>query len=534
MPLPEVLRQLKGKLIVSCQAPEHDPFRRAECMAHFAQAARDGGAAGIRANGVEDIVAIRSVVDLPIIAIAKKTWSDGRILITGDFDDARELAQAGAQIIALDVTARGQRFGALERLVRIKRELGVTVLADIATVEEAVTAVRAGADAVLSTMRGYTDETAHTTGFEPGFIEELVHAVAVPVIAEGRIETPAEARAAIRSGAWAVIVGTAITRPAAIARKFAAAIESASWPLGDVLGIDMGGTNTKYGVITADGRLLAEGFVPTPSGGGAALLAHLKSVAAMLLERACAAGLAPCALGIATAGWVDPHSGRVVYATGNLPGWTGTRIAEELRAAVDLPVAVENDANALAAAESHFGAARGCRDFVCITLGTGVGGGCYVGGRLNRGAHFFANALGHIPVVLDGLPCTCGLKGCLESYANAAALLRYAGGVYASAEEVIAAAHRGDARARAAILLYAKHLAFGAASIVHLLDPEMLVVAGGIAQNNPLFLAALESELSARLTVSDRRKLRVVVSSLGYYAGVYGAAAVVRENLPRR
>jgi len=325
-------------------------------------------------------------------------------------------------------------------------------------------------------------------------------------------------------------VGAAITRPSAIARRFVAAIQDAR-ACGDILGIDMGATNTKFGVVTAGGHLLGEGFVPTPAGGGPALLAHLKSVARTITENARAAGLAPGALGIATAGWVDPHSGRVVYATENLPGWTGTRIAEELRAVVDVPVVVENDANALAAAESHFGAARGCRDFVCVTLGTGVGGGCYTGGRLNRGAHYFANALGHIPVVFDGRRCTCGLKGCLEAYASAAALLRYAGGVFTDAEELVAAANRGDARARVAILVYARHLAFGAVSIVHLLDPEMLVVAGGIAQNNPLLLAALESELSTRLTVPDRRKLRITVSSLGYYAGVYGAAAVTREAL---
>jgi glucokinase len=220
----------------------------------------------------------------------------------------------------------------------------------------------------------------------------------------------------------------------------------------------------------------------------------------------------------------------VAYATENLPGWTGTRIAEELQAATGLPVAVENDANALAAAESQFGAARGCRDFVCVTLGTGVGGGCYTGGRLNHGAHYFANALGHIPVVLDGLPCTCGLKGCLEAYANAAALVRYAGGAYPNAEEIVNAANTGDLRARAAVLQYGKYLALGAASIVHLLDPEMLILAGGIAQNNPLLLATLQSELAARLTVPDRRKLHVTVSSLGYYAGVYGAAAAVRER----
>jgi N-acetylmannosamine-6-phosphate 2-epimerase/N-acetylmannosamine kinase len=530
MAIPEVLSRLHGKLIVSCQAPDGDAFRHPECMARFAQAARDGGAAGIRANGVEDIRAIRQAVDLPVVAIAKRIWSDGRILITGVFEDAAELARNGAEMIAIDVTSRGQRFGALERLARIKRELGVTVLADIATVEEAVAAEQAGADAVLSTMRGYTDETAHTTGFEPDFIAQLVRAVKVPVIAEGRIGTPSEARAAIQSGAWAVIVGTAITRPSAITRRFADAVESARTLRGDILGIDLGGTNTKYGIVSSGGHLSAEGFVPTPSGGGAVLLAHLKTVARRLVESARQAGIDPCALGVATAGWVDTRTGCVAYATENLPGWTGTRIAEELQAATGLPVAVENDANALAAAESQFGAARGCRDFVCVTLGTGVGGGCYTGGRLNHGAHYFANALGHIPVVLDGLPCTCGLKGCLEAYANAAALVRYAGGAYPNAEEIVNAANTGDLRARAAVLQYGKYLALGAASIVHLLDPEMLILAGGIAQNNPLLLATLQSELAARLTVPDRRKLHVTVSSLGYYAGVYGAAAAVRER----
>ena len=114
-------------------------------------------------------------------------------------------------------------------------------------------------------------------------------------------------------------------------------------------------------------------------------------------------------------------------------------------------MAVENDANALAIAERHFGRGRDVDDFVCITLGTGVGGGCYIAGRLNRGAHFFANALGHIPIQHGGLPCTCGRKGCLEVYANAAALLRYAGQEFATAEDVIRAANSGENIARRAL-----------------------------------------------------------------------------------
>ena len=134
--------------------------------------------------------------------------------------------EAGAGLVAIDCTGRGQKYGAFDRLRRIKEELGVPVLADIATVEEAVQAAQAGADAVLSTLRGYTPETDHVLAFEPSFIAQLIQAVDVPVIAEGRIQTPAQVRAALDAGAYAVIVGTAITRPELITRGFVAAAQS--------------------------------------------------------------------------------------------------------------------------------------------------------------------------------------------------------------------------------------------------------------------------------------------------------------------
>jgi len=216
-----------------------------------------------------------------------------------------------------------------------------------------------------------------------------------------------------------------------------------------------------------------------------------------------------------------------VYATENLPGWTGANPASYLHEAFDLPVAAENDANALAVAEKHFGAAKAASDFVCITLGTGVGGGCYIGGQLNRGTHFFANALGHIAIEAGGLPCTCGLSGCLEQYANSSALLRYAGaGKFASADQVIAAANSGDCVAQGAIRTLARYLGAGCASIVSLVDPEMLILGGGLAQDNPLLLKALTDELAKRVVMWPQRKLRVQASALGYWAGVLGAAAV--------
>jgi glucokinase len=198
-----------------------------------------------------------------------------------------------------------------------------------------------------------------------------------------------------------------------------------------------------------------------------------------------------------------------------------------------IPVSVENDANALAIAEKHFGIGRGFDHFVCITLGTGVGGGCYVSGNLNRGAHFFANALGHILVQPDGLACTCGQRGCLEAYAKAAALMRYAGCHFHTAEEVIQAANSGDTQAISAIRELAHYLALGCSSIVQLLDPEALILSGGLTENNEILVSALMEQLSPLIPAWQERRLRIVVSSLGYWGGVLGAAAIAMERFAR-
>ena len=153
-----------------------------------------------------------------------------------------------------------------------------------------------------------------------------------------------------------------------------------------------------------------------------------------------------------------------------------------------------------------------------------------MGARLNRGAHFFANAAGHISIDPEGRPCNCGQRGCLETYSNAAALVEYAGREYDSAETVIRAANAGDSKATAAIRKLAHYLAIGCAIIVQLLDPQAIILAGGLAQDNPILLAALESELSGRVSVWKQRGLLILASDLGYHAGVLGAAAIALQK----
>jgi len=533
--VPEIFLRFKNKLLVSCQASEGEAFRDPVSMGRFASAAVAGGAAGIRAEGVDDIKSIQAAVDVPIIGIRKSIASDGRVLITPSFESARELVEAGADMIALDYTSRGQTYGALDRLRRIKDELGVPVLADIATVEEARAAEEAGADLVLSTMRGYTEETSHFKSFDPGFIAELSAAVSVPVIAEGRIWTVDEAREAMSAGAFAVSIGSAITRPHEITRRFVSVVESSAHQqpvLKYFIAVDLGGTNIKSGIVSESGELISHVSNPTPAReGGTAILSKIKRIIDERLAEAREREIAPAGIGVATAGWVDAATGRIIYASGNLPGWTGTELGDELRKTFALPVAVENDANAMAAAEYRFGAACGVDDFVCITLGTGVGCGVYSGGRLRRGAHSMSNNLSHMQIESDGLQCNCGRRGCFEVYANAAALVRYAGKSYATAKDVIQAANAGNETAREAVSLLARRLTIGLGILVELVDPSLVLIGGGVAQDNPLLLTRLRENLNNSLLAPEIRNLRLEISPHSYLGGVVGAAAAALEKL---
>lgn len=300
-----------------------------------------------------------------------------------------------------------------------------------------------------------------------------------------------------------------------------------------IIGIDLGGTRTKAGVVTPDGELLGHFSSPTPARAGReALLDQLVQMARQGIELSRQAGTPARGVGIATAGWVDRATGRVIYATDNLLGWTGAPITATVSAAVGLPVAAENDANAFAIAERRFGLGRGIDDFVCLTLGTGLGGGCYVGGRLNRGAHSLANSIGHISIEHEGLPCNCGGRGCLECYANAAALLRYAGEPAFSSAEALIAAAACEPRAREAIRKFAEHLATGILTLVHLLDCRLVIVAGGLASDNPFLFDDLREIAGRRLIGRAYRSVDIRPSELGYFAGVLGAAAVAFDDLP--
>ncbi|MDM2943972.1 MULTISPECIES: N-acetylmannosamine-6-phosphate 2-epimerase [Citrobacter] len=226
-----VLDSLKGKLIVSCQALENEPLHSPFIMSRMALAAAQGGAAGIRANSIADIRAIKESVALPIIGIIKRDYQGSEVFITATMQEVDELMVVEPEIIALDATARPRPGGqTLEELVvQIRaRYPSVLLMADISNVDEAVTAERLGFDCVGTTLYGYTAETVgHVLADNDcGFLREVLAAVTLPVVAEGNVDTPERAAQCLALGAYTVVVGGAITRPQQITARFVTAIAS--------------------------------------------------------------------------------------------------------------------------------------------------------------------------------------------------------------------------------------------------------------------------------------------------------------------
>jgi N-acylglucosamine-6-phosphate 2-epimerase len=221
----EPLEALRGGLVVSVQAPAGSPLADTAQMVALARAAAAGGAAGIRAEGVADVAAIKEAVGLPVIGLRKRRTAGSDVYITPELEDAREVAAAGADVIAVDATLR-PRPGGLDAegfLDLLGRELPQPVLADVDSLEAGLAARAAGAAAVATTLAGYTEGSAIPAGPDLELVAALAARLDCPVLAEGRIATPEQARAAFDAGAFAVVVGTAITDPVALTRGFAAA-----------------------------------------------------------------------------------------------------------------------------------------------------------------------------------------------------------------------------------------------------------------------------------------------------------------------
>lgn len=223
-----LLESLRGRLVVSCQAYPGEPMNSPTTLASVAQAVATGGAAGIRAQGLDEIAAIRARVSLPLVGLWKVQGND--VFITPTVSHALAVAAAGADIVAVDGTTRPRPDGGTlaDTITAVHRRTGALVMADCSCLTDGLEAVAAGAGVVATTLAGYTDDRRDSVAPDLDLVAALADRLEVPVVAEGRIHGPAQAAAAIERGAFAVVVGTAITHPSSIAKWFVEAVERAA------------------------------------------------------------------------------------------------------------------------------------------------------------------------------------------------------------------------------------------------------------------------------------------------------------------
>ena len=221
-----MLDKIKGKLVVSCHALPDEPLHSSFIMGRMAVAAKEGGASGIRAQSKEDILEIESVCDLPIIGIVKRNYPDSDIYITPTMKEVNELLETKCEMIALDATNRTRPNGEkIEDLVKAIHDAGRLAMADCSTLEECIAAEKAGFDTVSTTLCGYTPYSKQVEGPNFPLMKQILEVCNVPLIAEGKINTPQDLRDALDLGAHCAVVGGAITRPKQITERFVAAIK---------------------------------------------------------------------------------------------------------------------------------------------------------------------------------------------------------------------------------------------------------------------------------------------------------------------
>ncbi|MFK3732265.1 ROK family protein [Streptomyces sp. NPDC088090] len=296
-----------------------------------------------------------------------------------------------------------------------------------------------------------------------------------------------------------------------------------------VAGIDIGGTKTAAGLVDASGTLHTRRTVPTPAADGPA------AVVAAAVRAVRELGEPVAAVGVGSAGVVDPRAGRIVAATDALPGWAGTALRHELEQAFGVPVAVDNDVHAHALGEAWLGAAAGRRHVLLVAVGTGIGGSLLIDGRVHHGARSVAGHAGHVPVPsAAGAPCTCGGTGHAEAVGSGPALLaayrRRGAAPAVSLADVSALASAGDAEARAVLGAGARALGEALGGIVNMTDPELVLVGGGVSGCGPAWWDPLREAFEAQL-LEPLKDVELRPGLLGGDAAVLGAARLALEAL---
>jgi len=292
------------------------------------------------------------------------------------------------------------------------------------------------------------------------------------------------------------------------------------------IGLDIGNTRLTVGAALGDGRLLFADERPAPSGAEATVPALLE-MAQATMDAVSRQGRRPAGIGLGFGGPVDYVQQRT-RGSFHSPGWDDIPLAEVFATRLSIPALLDNDANAGGLAEALFGAGRGRRAVLYVNVGTGIGGAIVIGGSVHHGATTSAGEIGHVVVDADGPMCNCGKRGCLEALASGSALERMAreAGLGLSGRETMASAEAGDAASLAIVRRAAGSLGLAIANAVSLLDPDIVVLGGGVPEAGEVWWGPLRESFVTHVVPQAAERTELVRAELGYRAGVLGAAAL--------
>lgn len=311
------------------------------------------------------------------------------------------------------------------------------------------------------------------------------------------------------------------------------------------VGVDIGGTNVKIALVNKKGEISFPKTVPTRAEMGYEYtISNITQCIKDLLAEANLTTKDIDGIGFGFPGQIDCEKG-VVRNLPNIPGWVDVPLAEIMQKEFNVPVKVDNDVRCMALAELNYGAGAGCKNLICITIGTGIGSGLVINGKLVRGASNAAGEIGHIKMEMhDGLICGCGDTGCFEAYASGPAIVAMAkdyiaGGKGTKYRElagsteaitpaiVCQAAQQGDVVAKRIFAIMGEYLGIGLASVVNLLNPEKIVIGGGVADAGDILFDPLRKTLSERAMPIQANAVEVVQAKLGNTAGLIGASLLI-------
>lgn len=302
------------------------------------------------------------------------------------------------------------------------------------------------------------------------------------------------------------------------------------------LGVDIGGTEVKIGVVKQTGEILrTRNYSVNYDGYNTPIIKTVRKGIQTFFEETGQKKENIKAIGVSATGAINTKEGIVAGSAGHIKNWKGSRIKEELQEEFQLPVWVLNDANAAALGEVWLGAARGKKNVVVITIGTGVGGGIIVDGKILLGANGFAGELGHAPLQCEGEPCTCGNIGCLEYYGSMSALVRMVSeklrkeGIFENVEEqingrwIFSEIAAGNKLVDEIATRWMDYIAAGIVGMVHIFNPEMVLIGGGVSAQQELFIDIVKEKVMSRAMSNFTQGLEVKAAQLNNEAGLAGA-----------